>query len=327
MNNKSILVTGGTGSFGIEFIKTLQKKFKPKKIIIFSRDEFKQSNLMKTFNQKNIRFFLGDVRDKNRLIQAAENVDVIVHAAALKQVPAAEYNPQEFIKTNIIGAQNVIDAALINNVKKILALSTDKAVNPINLYGSTKLCSDKLFVAANNMSGNKKCIFSVVRYGNVSNSRGSVIPLLKDQNKNNSNFTITHKDMTRFSITLKEGVDFVINGLKLMKGGEIFIPKIPSVKIIDIAKTINKNRKIKYIGIRPGEKLHELLISKDDNQGVIEFKKYYIIKSTININRTNINFNISSSGEKGKVVDENFEYNSKNNIYFLNTKEIKKLIN
>ena len=278
--NQTVLITGGTGSFGKEFTKKLIKNYDPKKIIIFSRDELKQFEMKndKFFQKKNIRFFLGDVRDKQRLKTAFEGVDLVVHAAALKQVPAAEYNPTEYIKTNINGAENIIQAAISCNVKKIIALSTDKAVNPINLYGATKLVSDKLFIAANNIIGKKNIKFSIVRYGNVSGSRGSVLPFFLELKKKNKPFLITHKDATRFWITLDEGVNFVINSLKIMQGGEIFIPKLPAIKIIDLAKAIDEKRQIKMIGLRESEKIHESLISPDEDKNVLDFKNYFVIK-------------------------------------------------
>ena len=259
--NKTVLVTGGTGSFGTKFIEKLLKVNNTKKIIIFSRDEVKQYHLSEKLSKfKNkLRFFLGDVRDYERVVTATRGVDIVVHAAALKQVPAAEYNPTEAIKTNIKGAENLINASILNKVQKLIALSTDKAANPINLYGATKLVSDKLFVAANNLSGKNNTLFSVVRYGNVSGSRGSVIPLFSKIYKENGIFTLTHKEMTRFWITLDQGIEFVFNSLNIMKGGEIFVPKIPSVKLIDLINSFKKNAKVEIIGIRPGEKLHEKL--------------------------------------------------------------------
>ena len=252
LNNKNILITGGTGSFGKKFLQTLIKKYLPKKIVIFSRDEQKQYTLQKKLKSKKIRFFIGDVRDKDRFLYASRGMDVVIHAAAMKHVDIAEYNPMEAIKTNILGAQNVIESCIENNVKKVIALSTDKASSPINLYGATKLTSDKLFVAANNYKGKKDIKFSVVRYGNVMGSKGSVIPLFLSQKKDNT-FTITDKKMTRFNITLEDGVNFVVQVLKIMQGGEIFIPKIPSLNVVDIPKAISTNPKIEFIGIRPGE--------------------------------------------------------------------------
>ena len=309
LKNKNILVTGGTGSFGKEFCSYLLKNISPKKLIIYSRDELKQFELKKTMNNKITRFFIGDIRDLSRLNQACNDVDVIIHAAALKQVPAAEYNPFEFVKTNILGAQNIIEAAINNNVQKTIALSTDKAVSPINLYGATKLASDKIFIAANNMVGNKKISFSVVRYGNVVNSRGSFFPEIKSNISKTIN--ITHKDMTRFFITLEDSVRFVDNCLNIMGGGEIFIPKIDSFKIVDLVKKLTPKSKINYIGVRPGEKIHELLFSKDDSLNVIEFKKYYIIKPAINMTKKK-NYNKNNKQEIGKLLKESWEYSSKN---------------
>ena len=278
LKNKSILITGGTGSFGNAALHFLTKKCKLKKIIIFSRDENKQFEMRKKFNQKNIRFFLGDVRDEERLSMAFQGIDVVIHAAAQKQVPAAEYNPFECIKTNINGAQSVISAAIKNNVKKVVALSTDKACNPVNLYGATKLCAEKLFVNANQLSPTNGTVFSVVRYGNVIASRGSVIPFFKDLIKRgNKSLPLTHIDMTRFFITLNDAVSFIFNVTKTMKGGEIFVPKMNSIYIKDLIKLLNPNIKIKIIGTRPGEKIHEILCSKDETRILYEQKNNYII--------------------------------------------------
>ncbi len=321
--NKIILITGGTGSFGKEITKELLK-FSPKKILIFSRDEFKQSVMQKEFenNSKNLRFFIGDVRDSKRLEMATNEVDFVIHAAALKQVDAAEYNPFEVIKTNINGAQNVIDACLKNNVKKVIALSTDKAVNPINLYGATKLASDKLFISANNLTGKKPTRFSVVRYGNVLGSRGSVVPLFKkflDEKK--KYFPITNFEATRFWITLNQGVKFVINSFYNMSGGEIFIPKMPSVRVTDLAKAIGGNIKLIETGMRPGEKIHESLFSKEDCQYILENKKLYLIEPTI------IKFRRIKSFKKIKTkkIGRFFSYISNENK-FLSISEIKNLI-
>ena len=326
LNGKTILVTGGTGSFGKAFSKKILSHHKPKKLIIFSRDELKQSEMSENENfknKKNIRFFLGDIRDLQRLKIALREVDFVIHAAALKQVPAAEYNPIECIKTNIIGAENIINASLETGVKRIIALSTDKAVNPINLYGATKLSSDKLFQAANNLTGNLKCKFSVVRYGNVIGSRGSVLPyfikLLKDKNKF---LPITHRDMTRFWIKLDDGVDFVIKSLGLMEGGEIFVPKMPTIKILDLAKSLDSKIKIIYSGIRPGEKLHEVLVPSDLSSQTVEYKEYFkILPSLIFQNKQKL----LKIKKKYKFVRDGFEYNSKNNTYYLKINEIKKL--
>ena len=330
LNNKSLLITGGTGSLGNELTFFLLKKFNLKKIIIFSRDELKQSEhnkKFKRFDKKNIlRYFLGDVRDADRLKFAFKNVDIIIHTAALKHVDQAEYNPYEFINTNINGAKNIIQASLENDVEKVIALSTDKAVNPINLYGATKLASDKLFVSANNLTGNNKTRFAVVRYGNVINSRGSVAPFFLELRNNLSKFIpITHEKMTRFSITLQQSVDFILSSLNEMRGGEIFVPKIPSVRIIDLAKTIAPNIPVKIIGIRPGEKIKEVLCSSDEFFNVIEFKNYFLIKPSVKFIDSNVNFQINKNKEKGKKVKEGFEYNSENNR-FLNLSSIKELL-
>jgi len=325
LNKKIIFLTGGTGSFGKKFIEYVLKNFKPSKIIIFSRDELKQYELMEKFNPKKfpLEYFIGDIRDFDRLLELTINVDVVVHAAALKQVPTAELNPSEFIKTNIIGSQNIIKAALANKVSKVIALSTDKACSPINLYGATKLTSDKLFVSANFSNLKKtKTLFSVVRYGNVLGSRGSVLPLFLNQQKE-KHFTITDIKMTRFIITLNQGVEFVLNSLNNMNGGEIFIPKIPSIKIIDLAKSIDQKKPIKYIGIRPGEKLHEQMISKDDSFYTYDHGSYYVISPSFPWWR---NDSFKYNQKKGKKVKFGFDYSSDNNPDFLSIGEIKKLI-
>ncbi len=317
-NKKSILITGGTGSFGQKFVETLIKKSKPKKIIVFSRDELKQFDMQKKFaNYENLRFFLGDIRDVNRLTTSMEDVDYVVHAAALKQVPLLEYNPFEAIKTNILGAQNIIDAALKNKVKKVIALSTDKATAPINLYGATKLAADKLFISANNYVGKKSIKFSVVRYGNVAGSRGSVIPYFIEQAKKGF-ITITDRRMTRFNISLDEGVNFVVNSLNDMKGGETYVPKIPSYRILDLAKSIDSKAKIKFIGIRAGEKIHEEMITRSDSLNTIEFKEYFVILPPNNKNFKKL---------YPKLSKKEFSYSSENNKRFMNNKELKKLIN
>lgn len=323
--NKTILITGGTGSFGNKFVETLLKANEVKKIIIYSRDEFKQHNMRIKFNNKKLRFFIGDVRDYSRLKYALENVDIVVHAAAIKHVPVAEYNPFEAIQTNVYGAQNLIAASIDNKINKVIALSTDKACSPLNLYGATKLAADKLFIAANNFVGKKNISFSIVRYGNVIGSRGSVLDIFKDQSINNlKNFTITSKDMTRFFITLEQGVKFVQQCFELMKGGEIFIPKIPSMKIEDLAHAINNKMGLKETGIRPGEKLDEVMFSKDDSSFVFEFKKYYVLSPSIEINNLKY-YNKSKSGEIGKKVKNNFEYSSKTEK-FMTIREIQKFL-
>jgi UDP-N-acetylglucosamine 4,6-dehydratase len=326
LNNKIIFITGGTGSLGPELCKFITKNYKCKKIIIFSRDEVKQRYMKEQLSAKEkklFRFFLGDVRDKERLIRAMEGVDIVIHAAALKQIDTAEYNPFEVIKTNIIGAQNVIDASLANKVKKVLALSTDKAANPINLYGATKLVSDKLFSSANNISGNNKTIFSIVRYGNVSSSRGSVIPYFKDLIQQNKTITLTNPEMTRFWITLDESIKFIIVCLKNMVGGEIFIPKIPSIKITDLIQAMKNNVKTKIVGLRPGEKIYETMCPQDEAHNTLEYKNYFLIKPSIKFFSLKNNYTINSEKEKGKTVKKNFEYNSKNNTKFLTVQEIK----
>lgn len=325
-NNKSILITGGTGSFGKQYIRTILARYKPKRIIVFSRDELKQFEMSQTFNSKSMRYFLGDVRDQNRLIDATKDVDFIIHAAAIKQVPASEYNPSECIKTNIYGAENVIRAAITNNVKKTIALSTDKAANPINLYGATKLASDKLFIAANNTVGSSKTSFSVVRYGNVLGSRGSVVPFFNKLIESGATkLPITHKDMTRFIITLQEGVDFVLKNFERMQGGEIFVPKIPSIKITDLAMSMAPNCELEYVGIRPGEKIHETMCPGDDSHLTLEFNDHFVITPSIVFTR-NADYSENLLGEKGKKVELGFSYSSDNNKEWLTNKEFLQLV-
>ncbi|SFO98050.1 UDP-N-acetylglucosamine 4,6-dehydratase (inverting) [Hydrogenimonas thermophila] len=324
-SDKSILITGGTGSFGKKYTKILLQKYTPKKIIIYSRDELKQFEMAQEFNHPCMRYFIGDVRDKERLIKAMNGVDYVIHAAALKHVPIAEYNPMECIKTNINGAQNVIDAALANGVKKVIALSTDKAANPINLYGATKLASDKLFVAANNIKGEQDIQFSVVRYGNVIGSRGSVVPFFSKLIKEGAKeLPITHPDMTRFMITLEQGVNFVLKNFERMQGGEIFVPKIPSMKITELAKAMAPNLPQKIIGIRPGEKLHEIMCPADDSHLTLEFEDHYVIQPTIQF-ADKADFSTNRLGEKGKPVKQGFEYNSGNNSEWLTHEEFLEL--
>ncbi len=330
-DKKVVFITGGTGSFGKEFVKTILKNFSVKKIIIYSRDELKQFDMQKDetfskfYNDNKLRFFIGDVRDSKRLKMAMEGVDFVVHAAALKQVPAAEYNPFEAIKTNVIGAQNVVQAALENNVSKVIALSTDKAAAPINLYGATKLASDKLFVSANNYKGSRDIKFSVVRYGNVFGSRGSVVPFFLEKEKSGI-LPITDKKMTRFSITLQEGVDFVIQCFQKMWGGEIFVPKIPSYRIMDLVESIDPNLKIKIIGIRPGEKVHEQMITESDAINSIEFEDYYVILPSIEL-WDKRDFIQKSSSKKGRdCPKEGFSYISSKNDNFLSVNDLKILI-
>jgi UDP-N-acetylglucosamine 4,6-dehydratase len=327
INNKTVLLTGGTGSFGKKFIKTILERYKPKKVIVFSRDELKQfdmqnDKIFKRFNEI-MRYFIGDVRDLPRLKLAMEDVDIVVHAAALKQVPAAEYNPFEAVKTNVIGGQNVIDACMEHNVKKVIALSTDKAAAPINLYGATKLTSDKLFVAANNYKGKRDIKLSVVRYGNVMGSRGSVIPFFLEKKKEGK-LPITDVRMTRFNITLQEGVDFVLKCIGLMWGGELFVPKIPSYRIIDVAKAIGGNCKLKIIGIRPGEKIHEEMITETDGLNTIEFENYFVILPSTQLWDVK-KFRKESNEAEGKFCEFGFTYNSGSNKRFLNIEEIREL--
>ncbi|WP_114418157.1 UDP-N-acetylglucosamine 4,6-dehydratase (inverting) [Marinospirillum perlucidum] len=323
-DNKAILITGGTGSFGHRYVKTLLERYQPSRLIIYSRDELKQYEMQQVFNQKCMRYFIGDVRDQNRLVQAMREVDYVIHAAALKQVPAAEYNPMECIKTNIHGAENVIHAALENNIDKVIALSTDKAANPVNLYGATKLASDKLFVAANNMAGRRRTQFSVVRYGNVVGSRGSVVPFFKKLiDDGASELPITDPRMTRFWITLQQGVDFVLKNFQRMHGGEIFVPKIPSVCITDLAKAMAPHLAHKIIGIRPGEKLHEVMCPADDSHLTLEFKDHYVIRPTIRYNSRSNNYSPNELNEKSTPVEQGFEYNSGTNPDFLSIEAIK----
>ena len=322
-NGKSVLITGGTGSFGHQYTKTLLDRYDIKRLVIYSRDELKQYEMCQIYGDTKImRYFIGDVRDVNRLKDAMHGIDVVIHGAALKHVPIAEYNPMECIKTNIHGAENVIQAAIANNVEKVIALSTDKAANPINLYGATKLVSDKLFVAANNITGGKTK-FSVVRYGNVAGSRGSVIPLFNKLISEGEKFLpITNKEMTRFWITLQEGVDFVLRSMERMLGGEIFIPKIPSVRIVDLAEAMAPELPIKIIGIRPGEKLHEIMCPADDSHLTIQFNDYYVISPSIDFYSRVEDFTVNGLGEHGEFVTNGFEYNSATNNHFLSVDEI-----
>ena len=322
LKDKKILITGGTGSFGHKFTAVALKKLKAKRVVIYSRDEFKQYHMGKTFNQdKRLRFFLGDVRDKDRLYRAMEGVDYVIHAAALKQVPALEYNPFEAVRTNIIGGYNVVLAACDNKVKKVIALSTDKAANPVNLYGATKLCADKVFVAGNNF-GRGKTLLSVVRYGNVAGSRGSVLPLFREQAKDKT-FTITDERMTRFWITLDQGVDFVIKNFQRMTGGEIFVPKIPSLKVTDLAKALMPEAKLKFIGIRPGEKLHEVMVPREVARETMEFKDYFVILPSFHEWSENIKF--KSKHKNFRLCPDGFEYASDNNSEWLTVPQLRKM--
>jgi UDP-N-acetylglucosamine 4,6-dehydratase len=321
INNNTIFITGGTGTFGHKITEILLTKYTPKKVIIFSRDEFKQFNMKQIFPENkynNIRYFIGDVRDYDRLIMATKNVDIIFHAAAMKQVDTIEYNPLEAIKTNIYGTENIIKAAIFNKVKKVIAVSTDKCVSPVNLYGATKLCLEKLIIHANLLAGDSNTIFSVLRYGNVMNSRGSVIPLFLNQ-REKGYFTVTDEKMTRFTLTIEQAINFVLNSASIMIGGEIFVPKLPSYNIIQLAKCINPDNEIKIIGKRPGEKLHEAMISITESYKTIILDNYYVVTPEINI---------SNNYEKiygNKYLEDEYEYSSGNN-YLINNDQLKNLI-
>ena len=322
LNDKSILITGGTGSFGKKATEIILKKYEPRRLIIFSRDELKQFEMAKTYPDSKydcMRYFIGDVRDKERLYRAFQGVNYVIHAAALKQVPAAEYNPFEAVKTNIVGAQNVINVAIDQGVKKVIALSTDKAANPINLYGATKLCADKLFIAGNAYVGRDYTTFGVVRYGNVVGSRGSVIPFFMEHKKNGY-LPITDPRMTRFWITLEQGVEFVLWGLEHMCGGELFVPKIPSMNIMDLAKAIAPECETKIVGVRPGEKLHELMITRDDSRQTLEFDNFYVIQPNFKF------WDRRCSWDGGRSVPEQFEYSSESNPWRLSIEEMRALI-
>lgn len=325
-NDKTILITGGTGSFGKKCAKTILGRFKPQKVIVYSRDELKQFEMQQELSHSAMRYFIGDVRDYRRLRQAMHGVDYVIHAAALKQVPTAEYNPMECIKTNIDGGQNVIQAAIDNEVSRVIALSTDKAANPINLYGATKLVSDKIFIAGNNIAGGHKTRFAVVRYGNVVGSRGSVIPFFKKLIISGEKvLPITDPKMTRFSITLEEGIEFVFKAFQRMQGGEIFVPKISSMRIVDLAKAMAPAMKTKIVGIRPGEKLHEIMCPADDSHLTIEFKDHYVISPSIIFFAEKINYRKNKLGENGKPVKRGFEYHSGKNPHFLTIKQLREL--
>ncbi|HEV3104172.1 MAG TPA: UDP-N-acetylglucosamine 4,6-dehydratase (inverting) [Trinickia sp.] len=324
-NDKSILITGGTGSFGQEFVKTLLRSHRPARVVVFSRDELKQYEMQQTFNASCMRYFIGDVRDGDRLRQAMRGIDYVVHAAALKQVPAAEYNPSECIRTNVSGAENVIHAAIENGVERVIALSTDKASSPINLYGATKLLSDKLFIAANNLVGKHRTRFAVVRYGNVVGSRGSVVPLFRKLIANGAeSLPITDARMTRFWITLQHGVEFVMKNFVRMQGGELFVPKIPSVRIVDLARVMAPELPQHIIGIRPGEKLHEMMIARDDSLHTLEFGDHYVIKPAISF-VVQTDYARNGAGEIGVPVDEEFTYTSDLNERFLSLEELRAL--
>jgi len=325
-DGKSILITGGTGSFGKQYTRTLLARYKPRRLIIYSRDELKQFEMQGEFTDPCMRFFLGDVRDKDRTRQAMDGVDYVIHAAALKQVPAAEYNPTEVIRTNVNGAENVIRASIDAGVQKVIALSTDKAANPINLYGATKLASDKLFVAANNMVGSRPTRFSVVRYGNVVGSRGSVVPFFRKLIENGTDhLPITDDRMTRFWITLQDGVDFVLTNFHRMVGGEIYVPKIPSLRLADLAEAMAPGVPQRIIGIRPGEKLHEIMCPRDYAHITLEFKDHYVIMPTIKLFDHDVSYTLNARGESGAPVDPEFEYNSGNNPHFMSVDEIRTL--
>lgn len=321
-NDKRILITGGTGSFGKKYTEIILKKYKPKKLIIFSRDELKQFEMAQIFSEKDydcIRYFIGDIRDKERLHRALRDVDYVIHAAALKQIPSAEYNPFEAVKTNILGAQNLINVAIDQGVKKVIALSTDKAANPLNLYGATKLCSDKLFISGNAYVGRNETNFSVVRYGNVIGSRGSVIPFFLKQRETGV-LPITDTRMTRFWITLEQGVEFVLKCLERMVGGELFVPKIPSMKIVDLAKAICPECELKPVGIRPGEKLHEIMISSDDARSTVEYEDHYVVKPAFKY------FSRRFCDNGCQPVPEGFNYSSDSNTWWLGIEELKEII-
>jgi len=318
-DNLNVLITGGTGSFGKKFVEIMLRDYHPKKLIIFSRDELKQHEMrICGFDHPSLRYFIGDVRDRDRLYRAFNEVDIVIHAAALKQIPACEYNPLEAIMTNIIGAKNVIDAAIDQGVKKVMALSTDKAVNPINLYGATKLCMEKLFVQGNSYSGKGGTRFSCVRYGNVVGSRGSVIPLFKEQRKNGK-ITITDRRMTRFWITLEQGVRFVIRCTEQMQGGEVFVPKIPSMRIMDLAEAVAPGCEIEFIGIRPGEKLHEVLISKDEARYTLDLGDMFVIQPVHPWWKP-------ANWSHGKPLPDGFEYSSDKNAEWLTVKQLRQMI-
>jgi UDP-N-acetylglucosamine 4,6-dehydratase len=317
-DDKTVFVSGGTGTFGKNFLRAILKKHNPKRVVIYSRDELKQFEMRSEFDDPRIRFFIGDVRDKERLIQATQGVDFIVHAAAMKQVPASEYNPTECIKTNIYGAENLIAASIKNCVKRVIALSTDKAACPINLYGATKLASDKLFVAANNITGGAETIFSVVRYGNVVGSRGSVVPLYKElTSRGVEKLPVTDPQMTRFWLEIERAVEFVFRSFHRMQGGEIFVPKIPSVRIEELARSMSPSGDIEIIGKRPGEKLHEVMISDDDAHLTYEFDDYFVIRPTIEFEARSVDFSSDRNGKIGRKVKCGFSYNSLNNPNFI----------
>ncbi len=324
-NDKSVFITGGTGSFGRSFVKMVLRQYQPKRVIVYSRDELKQFEMEQEFGAPPMRYFIGDVRDVDRLKQAMKGVDYVIHAAALKQVPAAEYNPMECIKTNIHGAENVIQAAIANDIEKVIALSTDKAANPINLYGATKLASDKLFVAANNMVGKSRTRFSVVRYGNVVGSRGSVVPFfLKQIESGVRELPVTDPRMTRFWITLPQGVEFVVKAFQRMHGGEIFVPKIPSMRITELVEAMAPGMSTRIVGIRPGEKLHEVMCPSDDSHLTLEFDDHYVLKPGISF-IVQVDYSLNRLRERGKEVEQGFEYNSGTNKHFLSAEQLRNM--
>ena len=323
LDGAAILVTGGTGSFGQAFVRRILDRHRPARLVIYSRDELKQYEMQQKFTDSSLRFFIGDIRDAERLNRALHGIDIVIHAAALKQVPAAEYNPIECIKTNVIGAENIINACIDQKVKKVIALSTDKAVNPVNLYGATKLCSDKLFVAGNHLAGTGGPRFSVVRYGNVIGSRGSVVPFFKERAKTGT-LPITDPRMTRFWIKLEDGAAFVERCFRLMRGGEIFIPKIPSMRITDLAAAIGPGCKQETVGIRPGEKLHELLLTRDDARHTLEFDDLYVIQPGIHM--WAYDDSTTYGGERGRRVAADFEYASNSNTQWLDSAQLKAAI-
>jgi UDP-N-acetylglucosamine 4,6-dehydratase len=326
LNDKSVLVTGGTGSFGRQFFRTVLERWKPRRLVVFSRDELKQFEMQQQLSAPCMRYFLGDVRDRDRLQQAMRDVDIVIHAAALKQVPAAEYNPMECVKTNVHGAENVIAAAIANEVDRVIALSTDKAANPINLYGATKLVSDKLFIAANNVAGGHRTRFAVVRYGNVIASRGSVVPLFRQLVASGAKeLPITDPRMTRFWITLEQGTQFVLRSSERMQGGEIFVPKIPSARIVDLAEAIAPGMPRRVVGIRPGEKLHEVMCPADDSHLTLEFGDHYVIRPGIQFVMP-VDHARNRLGEAGAPVASGFEYSSGANPRFLSVAELRRLL-
>ena len=324
-DGKSVFISGGTGSFGRAFIRALLARYQPKRVVVFSRDELKQYEMQQEFHAPCMRYFLGDVRDAERVKQAMRGIDFVVHAAALKQVPAAEYNPSECIRTNVSGAENIIHAALANGVEKVIALSTDKASSPINLYGATKLLSDKLFIAANNITGGRETRFAVVRYGNVVGSRGSVLPFFRKLiNDGAVDLPITDERMTRFWITLDQGVEFVMKSFERMHGGELFVPKIPSARIVDLATALAPTLPHRMVGIRPGEKLHEMMISRDDSTHTFEFAEHFVIAPSIVFTEQS-DYSVDGLGDSGVPVVEGFEYVSDSNTHYLNIDELRQL--